>query len=86
MRALFVIVFLIALLGGAGYAAYETWIGISDVEISTHGKIALAIGVTVTFALGAGLMFLVFYSSRKGYDDEELDLPPSSPTSKDQNN
>ena len=68
MKTFLVVVFWIALLAGTGYAAYETWFGINDVEISTHGKIALALCVTVTFSLGVGLMFLVFYSSRKGYD------------------
>ncbi len=71
MKTFLVIVFWIALLGGTSYAAYETWVGINDVEISTHGKIALALGITITFALGAGLMFLVFYSSRKGYDADD---------------
>jgi hypothetical protein len=81
MKTFLVVVFWIALLGGAGYAAYETWVGINDVEISTHGKIALALGVTVTFALGAGLMFLVFYSSRKGYDaDDHLEVTKPSTT------
>ena len=63
MRTFLVIVFWIALLGGTGYAAYETWVGINDVEISTHGKIALALGVTVTFALGAGLMLSLIHIS-----------------------
>jgi hypothetical protein len=77
MKIFLVVVFWIALLGGTGYAAYETWVGINDVEISTHGKIALALGVTVTFALGAGLMFLVFYSNRKGYDaDDHIEAAP----------
>lgn len=71
MKIFLVIIFLVALLGGAGYAAFETWVGLNDVVISTHGKIALGLGVTITFALGAGLMFLVFYSSRKGYDVDE---------------
>ena len=71
MKTFLVIVFWIALLGGTGYAAYETWVGLNDVEISTHGKFALALGVAATFALGAGLMCLVFYSSRKGYDADD---------------
>lgn len=45
------------------------WFAMGDVEITGHGMIALALGALVTFALAAGLMFLVFYSSRRGYDD-----------------
>ena len=46
------------------------WTGIADTKISEHGILALVLGVTLTLALGVGLMFLVFYSSRHGYDDE----------------
>jgi len=33
------------------------------------GWIALAIGVLLTIAVGCGLMFLMFWSSRRGYDE-----------------
>lgn len=62
---------LAAFLVGALVIAAVTWLRNSDVAISTTGMIAIALGVIVTFALGAGLMFLVFYSSRKGYDDPD---------------
>ena len=68
MKVLFVVIFLTSIACGVGYAAYETWIGLNEVEISIHGKTALALGVILTFALGTGLMFLIFYSNRKGYD------------------
>ena len=32
--------------------------------------IALTLGVLFSLALGIGLMFLVFYSNRRGHDDE----------------
>ena len=70
MKIILLIIFLIILMAGSMYVAYEIWISISDVEISLHGKIAMAFGITFTFLLGTGLMFLVFYSSRKGYDRE----------------
>jgi hypothetical protein len=35
----------------------------------TEGYIALVAGVTVSVVVGVGLMALVFYSSRHGYDD-----------------
>ncbi len=58
-------------MAGSMYVAYEIWMSIDDVEISLHGKIAMAFGIIFTFLLGTGLMFLVFYSSRKGYDTEK---------------
>lgn len=45
------------------------WSELGDTEMSSSGHVALAIGVSVATALGAGLMGLVFYSSRRGYDD-----------------
>jgi hypothetical protein len=36
--------------------------------MSTAGWIAMAFGILVTLALGAGLMALMFYSSRHGRD------------------
>ncbi len=39
------------------------------VEMGVHGWIALFIGVTVSLAVGTGLMALVFFSARHGYDD-----------------
>ena len=65
-----VIVVLFALLGLASVVAYSIWQQLSDVDIGFHGLMALSLGVGATIALGAGLMFLVFYSSRRGYDDE----------------
>jgi hypothetical protein len=37
-------------------------------QMSTTGWIAMAFGILVTLALGAGLMALMFYSSRHGRD------------------
>ncbi len=37
--------------------------------MSVHGWIALGLGTFLSLALGGGLMALVFYSARKGYDD-----------------
>jgi len=71
MKSFTIIVALAAVLGLAVYAAVEIWTGLEGTEISTHGWIALSIGALVTFGLGAGLMFLVFYSNRRGYDDTD---------------
>jgi len=70
MKILFIITILILLMAGSVYATYETWIGLNEVKISFNGKVAMAIGIIVTFCLGTGLMFLVFYSSRNGHDSD----------------
>jgi len=44
--------------------------------MSIHGWIALGLGTFFSLAIGGGLMALVFYSARKGYDDRiEIDTP-----------
>jgi hypothetical protein len=49
--------------------AVHRWVGIGDAQISTGGWVALGLGVLFTLALGVGLMALMFFSSRRGYDD-----------------
>jgi len=67
---------------GAAFAAVTAWNGIGDVAISVHGRLAMALGATLTLGLGGGLMFLVFYSSRRGYDDlSSASSPDSAPDS-----
>jgi hypothetical protein len=51
------------------YASY-VWFEMGDVAISWHGVVAMVLGVVLSFLVGAGLMALVFYSNRKGFDDE----------------
>ncbi len=50
--------------------ALRLWIDLGEVEISAHGIFALVLGVLLSLGLGIGLMFLVFYSSRRGHDDD----------------
>lgn len=68
-KTILLIVALGAALIGVILFAINRWQSLADVEMSTAGTIALALGLIVTFVLGIGLMALVFYSSRKGYDD-----------------
>lgn len=66
---LFVLLFgglLVTVLLGAAYV----WHAMGDVQLSFHGTLALVLGVVASLALGIGLMFLVFYSSRRGHDDD----------------
>ena len=65
-----VIIVLGLLLAVASAVGYWSWRALDEVEIGFHGYMALGLGATVTILLWVGLMSLVFYSSRRGYDDE----------------
>jgi hypothetical protein len=52
------------------WTGFTGWNLESDVEMSGHGYAAMTIGIVASLVVGIGLMTLVFYSSRKGYDDE----------------
>lgn len=62
------IVTMVGLLAWAGWYAVRTWNMLSGVGISATGWVFIAVGVLVTVGLGAGLMALVFYSSRRDFD------------------
>ncbi|HWU27346.1 MAG TPA: hypothetical protein VN154_13190 [Rhizomicrobium sp.] len=68
MRALLVIT-LFALLGLALWFAASAWIHLAGDEIPLYGYLAIAGGVLFSLLVGGGLMALVFYSNRHGYDD-----------------
>lgn len=66
--ALIGVVILCLFLAGSIWFAVEAWERMAGVAVSTNGKIAMLFGIAVTMLLGVGLMALVFWSSRKGYD------------------
>jgi len=48
--------------------AVKVWTSMAGVHMSGWGWLFLILGIVVTIALGAGLMALVFYSSRHNMD------------------
>jgi hypothetical protein len=48
--------------------AVKVWTSMAGVQMSGFGWFFLGLGVIVTIGLGAGLMALVFYSSRHDMD------------------
>jgi hypothetical protein len=62
------LVVLVGLLVVSVLYAIHAWTALSGVPMSGMGWFFLVLGVIVTFGVGAGLMFLVFYSSRHDYD------------------
>ena len=69
MRKLLVIVPLLALLALSIWFAGAAWIRLGGEPIPFYGYVAIAGGVFFSLLVGGGLMALVFYSSRHGYDD-----------------
>ena len=62
------ILIMVGLLGWAGWYAVDAWTAMRGVAISPLGWLFMALAAIVTFLLGAGLMALVFYSSRHDMD------------------
>ena len=62
------LVVMFSLLASAVVYAFHAWALLGGVGISPTGWVFLVLGVVVTVAVGAGLMGLLFYSSRKGKD------------------
>ncbi len=60
---------LIGFLAYVVWAARATWKLTPGVHMSGHGWAALTLAFVLTGLLGGGLMWLAFYSSRKGYDE-----------------
>jgi hypothetical protein len=69
MRSLFVVVPLLALLAGAIWLAASAWTRFDDGPVPLWGWMALGGGILFSLLIGGGLMALMFYSSRHGYDD-----------------
>jgi hypothetical protein len=72
MRKFAIVVPLVALLAASVWFAFYSWTAIEGPPIPTEGYVAMALGVLFSLVVGIGLMALVFYSSRHGYD-----APPS---------
>lgn len=67
MRALLIIV-LLALLAGVGYFVYAG-MTLPGEAMPAQGYIALILGVVFSLVIGVGLMALLFFSNRRGYDE-----------------
>ena len=66
--AIITLVVLLGLLGWAAWYAMDAWNAMRGVVLSPLGWLFMVLGAVVTFLVGAGLMALVFYSSRHDLD------------------
>jgi hypothetical protein len=69
-----VIAVLGVLLLAAFILGYLGWTS-TDTKVPEAGYVALVLGVVFSLVVGAGLMALVFYSSRAGYDEPVVLIP-----------
>ena len=60
---------LFAILAVAGWFAAGAWTRVSGPAMPATGYVAMALGVIFSLVVGCGLMALLFYSNRHGYDE-----------------
>ena len=60
---------LFGILAAALWFAARAWMMADGIPMATSGYVAMTLGVFFSLAVGFGLMTLLFYSSRHGYDE-----------------
>jgi hypothetical protein len=73
MKVALILAALLAFLGMTLGWAVWAWEQTAGTEMSLHGWTAITLGIVFTILVGCGLMGLMFYSSRAGFDDEAGD-------------
>ena len=68
MRTIALFTPLFALLAAALWFVGDSWVHLAG-DIPFYGWLAIAGGVFFSLLVGGGLMALMFYSNRHGYDD-----------------
>jgi hypothetical protein len=64
-----IVVALMALLAASIYYLYGSWTTQDTADVPGWMYVAMAGGILFSLLVGCGLMALMFYSSRHGYDD-----------------
>jgi hypothetical protein len=65
-----IVVPLFVILAAAIWFASQAWTDISGPPMPAAGYVAMTLGIVFSLVVGCGLMALVFYSSRYGYDEQ----------------
>jgi len=64
---------LLALLAFVLWIAYDQWVAVS-VDIPPWGWLAILAGGGFSLVVGVGLMALMYYSQRHGYDEQAHEI------------
>ncbi|MGB6536149.1 MAG: hypothetical protein WBF58_09335 [Xanthobacteraceae bacterium] len=60
---------LFGLLAAVIWYAARAWLSLGGPPMPTTGYVAMALGIIFSIVVGCGLMALLFYSNRHGYDE-----------------
>jgi hypothetical protein len=71
-----ILIVLLLLLAGTFAVVYVGWTLANGTDVPASGYVAMALGVFISLGVGFGLMALIFYSSRKGYDEPPVLISP----------
>ena len=69
MKTALTIFVLLAILAGAVWVGHYGWESAGDGVMPAWGWLMMGLGIFFTLLVGGGLMALVFYSSRAGFDE-----------------
>jgi hypothetical protein len=69
MRRIALFLPMLAILAASVWFAYFVWTTDEGPAIPISGYLAMAVGILFSLLLGIGLMALLFYSHRHGYDE-----------------
>ena len=74
----FLLAVLVLLLLATVWVFFVAWTSVGNGVVPTSGYVAMAFGVGFSLTFGFGLMTLVFYSDRRGYDEPPVMLSHES--------
>lgn len=69
LGSIILLVAMLAILAASVWFAVQGWTSLEGPGIPAEGYVAMAAGIIFSLIVGVGLMSLVFYSRRHGYDD-----------------
>jgi hypothetical protein len=69
MRTSALVASLLIILAASVWWAASVWTSVEGPPMPIEGYVAMWLGIGFSLVIGCGLMVLVFYSSRRGYDE-----------------